>query len=63
MVNIQIRGPLVHITVNQFAEHQMKDMITNKKNVSEFVYKNKKQTRTFIKLNLQFNNGNIKTKI
>ena len=30
MVNIQIRGPLVHITVNQFAEHQMKDMINKK---------------------------------
>ena len=43
MVNIQIRGPLVHITVNQFAEHQMKDMINNKKNVSEFIFKNKDQ--------------------
>ena len=43
MVNIQIRGPLVHITVNQFTEHQMKDMINNKKNVSEFIFKNKDQ--------------------
>ena len=43
MVNIQIRGPLVHITLNKFTKHQMKDMITNKKNVSEFIYKNKGQ--------------------
>ena len=43
MVNIQIRGPLVHITVNQFTEHQMEDMINNKKNVSEFIFKNKDQ--------------------
>ena len=43
MVNIQIRGPLVHITVNQFTEHQMNDMINNKNNVSEFIFKNKDQ--------------------
>ena len=43
MVNIQIRGPLVHITVKQFTEAQMKDMINNKKNVSEFIFKNKDQ--------------------
>ena len=43
MVNIQIRGPLIHVTVNKFTEDRMKDMITNKKNVSEFIYKNKGQ--------------------
>ena len=41
MVNIQIRGPLVHITVNQFTKNVITDMIDKEKNISEFIFKNK----------------------
>ena len=41
MVNIQIRGPLVHIMVKQFTENEITDMMNNEKNISEFIYKNK----------------------
>ena len=41
MVNIQIRGPLVHITVNQFTKNVISDMMDKEKNISEFIFKNK----------------------
>ena len=43
MVNIQIRGTMVHITVNQFTEDEITDMMNNKKNISEFIFENKDQ--------------------
>ena len=41
MVNIQIRGPLVHIKVNQFTKNVITDMMDKEKNISEFIFKNK----------------------
>ena len=40
MVNIQIRGPLVHITVNRLAENEITSMISREKNISKIIYKN-----------------------
>ena len=40
MVNIQIRGPLAHITANRFTENEIKSMISSEKNISEYIYKN-----------------------
>ena len=40
MVNIQIRGPLAHITANRLAENEITSMIRSKKNISENIYKN-----------------------
>ena len=40
MVNIQIRGPIVHITANRLAENEITRMISNGKNISEIIYKN-----------------------
>ena len=41
MINIQIRGPLVHITVNQFNKDVIKAMLDKERNISEFIFKNK----------------------
>ena len=40
MVNIQIRGPLAHITANRFTENEITRMISSEKNISEIIYKN-----------------------
>ena len=40
MVNIQIRGPLAHITANRFTENEITSMISSEKNISEIIYKN-----------------------
>ena len=40
MVNIQIRGPLVHIAANRLTENAITDIIRSKKNISEIIYKN-----------------------
>ena len=40
MVNIQIRGPLVHITANRLADNEITSMISRKKNISKIIYKN-----------------------
>ena len=40
MVNIQIRGPLAHITANRLSENEITSMISSKKNISENIYKN-----------------------
>ena len=40
MVNIQIRGPLAHITANRFTENEITNMISSEKNISEIIYKN-----------------------
>ena len=43
MVNIQIRGPLFHITANRLTENETTSMISSKKNISEIIYKNYRQ--------------------
>ena len=39
MVNIQIRGPLVHITAKRLAKNEITSMISREKNISEIIYK------------------------
>ena len=43
MVNIQIRGPLFHITINRLTENEITSMISSEKNISEIIYKNYRQ--------------------
>ena len=43
MVNVQIRGPLFHITVNQLTENEITSIVRSKKTISEIIYKNYRQ--------------------
>ena len=40
MVNIQIRGPLVHITANRLTENEITSLISREKNISKIIYEN-----------------------